>query len=105
MGSEFWSLPQHYGDELSGITATLTQTEQGRGEPVTYVGQPSCVRQELGTICFVPTFSFSLDLVCTYTVLFYLLGIQSFALHYIYPFTQNSHTHSHTDDGAAMQLT
>ncbi|XP_029380169.1 MYCBP-associated protein [Echeneis naucrates] len=29
VGSEFWSLPQRYGDEISGITATLTQTEQG----------------------------------------------------------------------------
>ncbi|XP_056265563.1 MYCBP-associated protein [Pseudoliparis swirei] len=48
VGSEFWSLPHHYGDELSGITATLTQTEQGRREPVTHVGQPSSVRQESG---------------------------------------------------------
>ncbi|TNN70954.1 MYCBP-associated protein [Liparis tanakae] len=46
VGSEFWSLPHHYGDEMSGITATLTQTEQGRREPVTHVGQPSSVRQE-----------------------------------------------------------
>lgn len=49
MGSEFWSLPQRYGDEMSGITATLTQTEQGRREPVTHVGQPNSIRQESGT--------------------------------------------------------
>eukprot|EP00064_Thunnus_orientalis_P020106 superscaffoldBa00005356_g20237 len=48
VGSEFWSLPQRYGDEMSGITATLTQTEQGRREPVTHVGQPSSIRQESG---------------------------------------------------------
>ncbi|XP_070776313.1 MYCBP-associated protein [Enoplosus armatus] len=51
VGSEFWSLPQHYGDEMSGITATLTQTEQGRREAVTHVGQPSSIRQESGIIC------------------------------------------------------
>ncbi|XP_042254696.1 MYCBP-associated protein isoform X2 [Thunnus maccoyii] len=48
VGSEFWSLPQRYGDEMSGITSTLTQTEQGRREPVTHVGQPSSIRQESG---------------------------------------------------------
>ncbi|GAA6220171.1 MYCBP-associated protein [Lates japonicus] len=51
VGSEFWNLPQRYGDEMSGITATLTQTEQGRREPVTHVGQPSSIRQESGIIC------------------------------------------------------
>nr|XP_046262833.1 MYCBP-associated protein isoform X2 [Scatophagus argus] len=52
VGSEFWSLPQRYGDEMSGITATLTQTEQGRREPVTHVAQPQSIRQEAGIICF-----------------------------------------------------
>ncbi|XP_076584343.1 MYCBP-associated protein isoform X2 [Chaetodon auriga] len=51
VGSEFWSLPQHYGDEVSGITATLTQTEQGRREPVTRIAQPSSIRQESGITC------------------------------------------------------
>ncbi|XP_034402029.1 MYCBP-associated protein [Cyclopterus lumpus] len=51
VGSEFWSLPHHYGDEMSGITATLTQTEQGRREPVTHVGQPSSIHQESGIVC------------------------------------------------------
>ncbi|CAK6968328.1 MYCBP-associated protein [Scomber scombrus] len=51
VGSEFWSLPQRYGDEMSGITATLTQTERGKCEPVTHVGQPSSVRQESGITC------------------------------------------------------
>lgn len=34
---------------MSGITATLTQSEQGVREPVTHVGQPSSIRQESGT--------------------------------------------------------
>nr|XP_019939527.1 PREDICTED: MYCBP-associated protein [Paralichthys olivaceus] len=51
VGDEFWTLPQRYGDEMSGITATLTQTEQGRREPVTHIGQPSSIRQELGIRC------------------------------------------------------
>ncbi|XP_027139333.1 MYCBP-associated protein [Larimichthys crocea] len=51
VGSEFWSQPQRYGDEMSGIMATLTQTEQGRREPVTHVGQPSSIRRESGLIC------------------------------------------------------
>ncbi|KAM7009671.1 MYCBP-associated protein [Tautogolabrus adspersus] len=51
VGSEFWSLPPRYGDEMSGIAATLTQTEQGRQEPVTHVGQPSSIRQESGIMC------------------------------------------------------
>ncbi|XP_072240547.1 MYCBP-associated protein [Leuresthes tenuis] len=48
VGSEFWSLPQRYGDEVSGITATLTQAELGRQKPVTHVGIPNSIRQELG---------------------------------------------------------
>ncbi|XP_026158941.1 MYCBP-associated protein isoform X2 [Mastacembelus armatus] len=50
VGSEFWSIPQHYGDEMSGIAATLTQTEQGKREPVTHVGQPSSILQESGIL-------------------------------------------------------
>ncbi|KAM7393952.1 hypothetical protein PAMP_020785 [Pampus punctatissimus] len=48
VGSEFWRLPPRYGDEMSGITATLTQTEQGRWEPITHVGQPSSICRESG---------------------------------------------------------
>ncbi|XP_061686746.1 MYCBP-associated protein [Syngnathoides biaculeatus] len=51
VGSEFWSLPQHYGNELSGIRATLTQTEQGKRKPVTIVGQPHSILQESGITC------------------------------------------------------
>lgn len=62
VGSEFWSLPQRYGDEMSGITATLTQTEQGRCKPVTHVGQPSSIRQESGTDWHLLNYSFWLCL-------------------------------------------
>ncbi|KAM3864591.1 MYCBP-associated protein [Diretmus argenteus] len=51
VGSEFWSLPQRLGDEMSGITATLTQTEQGKREPVIHVGQPRSICQESGIMC------------------------------------------------------
>lgn len=49
VGDEFWSYPQRYGDEMSGIETTLTQREKGRWEPVTHVGQPRRICQESGT--------------------------------------------------------
>ncbi|KAM6972495.1 MYCBP-associated protein [Aplochiton taeniatus] len=48
VGSEFWSLPQRFGDEVSGISATLTQSQRGQQEPVTHIGQPSNIRRESG---------------------------------------------------------
>ncbi|XP_051940923.1 MYCBP-associated protein [Hippocampus zosterae] len=51
VGSEFWSFPQRYGNELSGIRATLTQTEQGKRKPVTIIGQPHSILQESGIAC------------------------------------------------------
>ncbi|XP_054636216.1 MYCBP-associated protein isoform X2 [Dunckerocampus dactyliophorus] len=51
VGSEFWSLPQHYGDEISGIRATLTQTERGKQKPVTLIRQPRSILQESGIAC------------------------------------------------------
>ncbi|KTF90619.1 hypothetical protein cypCar_00009974 [Cyprinus carpio] len=50
VGSEFWSVPQHYGDEMSGITATLTQTERGNRPTVTRVAQPLSTRLESGNV-------------------------------------------------------
>ncbi|NXI92447.1 MYBPP protein, partial [Psophia crepitans] len=47
-GSEFWSQPERIGDELSGLTMTLTQRERGYLEPVTHVGKPQTVRREAG---------------------------------------------------------
>ncbi|KAJ0033233.1 hypothetical protein NQD34_000340 [Periophthalmus magnuspinnatus] len=54
VGCEFWRLPQRYGDETSGITATLTKTERGIQEPSAQVGLPCSIRQESGlkdTVC------------------------------------------------------
>ncbi|XP_030636292.1 MYCBP-associated protein [Chanos chanos] len=50
VGSEFWSLPQQFGDDLSGITATLTQTERGKPAPVTHISQPQTLRLESGNL-------------------------------------------------------
>ncbi|NXJ88333.1 MYBPP protein, partial [Corythaixoides concolor] len=47
-GSEFWSQPERIGDELTGLTMTLTQRERGYAEPVTRVGKPHAVRMETG---------------------------------------------------------
>ncbi|NXB66899.1 MYBPP protein, partial [Struthidea cinerea] len=48
VGSEFWSLPEQIGDELTGLTLTLTRTECGHPEPLTYVGKPRTVQRETG---------------------------------------------------------
>ncbi|XP_066560240.1 MYCBP-associated protein isoform X2 [Amia ocellicauda] len=50
VGSEFWSLPLRLGDELSGITATLSQRERGNLEPIAHIGQPRSLRLETGNI-------------------------------------------------------
>ncbi|XP_077381750.1 MYCBP-associated protein [Festucalex cinctus] len=51
VGSEFWSQPQRYGNELSGIRATLTQTEQGIRKTLTIIGQPHSILRESGIAC------------------------------------------------------
>ncbi|XP_074703267.1 MYCBP-associated protein isoform X2 [Strix aluco] len=66
-GSEFWSQPERIGDELTGLTTTLTQRERGCPEPVTRVGKPHTVRMETGLkppkrIPFRPTWDESLFL-------------------------------------------
>ncbi|OWK57670.1 MYCBP-associated protein [Lonchura striata] len=48
VGSEFWSLPEQIGDELTGLTVTLTRTECGHPEPLTHVGKPRTVQRETG---------------------------------------------------------
>ncbi|NWW72985.1 MYBPP protein, partial [Climacteris rufus] len=48
VGSEFWSLPERIGDELTGLNLTLTRTECGYPEPVTHVGKPCTVQRETG---------------------------------------------------------
>uniref|UniRef100_A0A669Q1M2 MYCBP associated protein n=1 Tax=Phasianus colchicus TaxID=9054 RepID=A0A669Q1M2_PHACC len=47
-GSEFWSQPERIGDELTGLTVTLTRREWGCPEPVTHVGKPHTVQMETG---------------------------------------------------------
>ncbi|KAM9371439.1 MYCBP-associated protein [Phaethornis superciliosus] len=47
-GSEFWSQPERIGDELTGLTLTLTQRERGCPEPVTHVGKPHAIWMETG---------------------------------------------------------
>uniref|UniRef100_A0A8C9G7E9 MYCBP associated protein n=1 Tax=Pavo cristatus TaxID=9049 RepID=A0A8C9G7E9_PAVCR len=47
-GSEFWSQPERIGDELTGLTVTLTRRERGCPEPVTHVGKPHTVQMETG---------------------------------------------------------
>ncbi|NXY25842.1 MYBPP protein, partial [Atrichornis clamosus] len=46
VGSEFWSLPDRIGDELTGLMLTLTRTERGHPEPITHVGKPHSVQRE-----------------------------------------------------------
>ncbi|NWH63130.1 MYBPP protein, partial [Geococcyx californianus] len=47
-GNAFWNQPERIGDELTGLTLTLTQRERGHPEPVTHVGKPHTVRKETG---------------------------------------------------------
>ncbi|KAL2297734.1 hypothetical protein Nmel_016297, partial [Mimus melanotis] len=46
VGSEFWSLPEQIGDELTGLTLSLTRTERGYPEPLTHVGKPQTIQRE-----------------------------------------------------------
>uniref|UniRef100_A0A8D2Q5S5 MYCBP associated protein n=1 Tax=Varanus komodoensis TaxID=61221 RepID=A0A8D2Q5S5_VARKO len=48
VGSEFWTQPVHIGDELTGLTVTLGQTECGFPEEVTHVGKPRSIWMEMG---------------------------------------------------------
>ncbi|NXU15517.1 MYBPP protein, partial [Pardalotus punctatus] len=48
VGSEFWSLPDQIGDELTGLRTTLTQTECGNPKPLTHVGKPRTIQRETG---------------------------------------------------------
>ncbi|XP_006019855.1 MYCBP-associated protein [Alligator sinensis] len=49
VGSEFWSQSTYIGDELTGLTLTLTQKERGYPEPVTHIGKPRTIRMETGS--------------------------------------------------------
>uniref|UniRef100_A0A7M4E273 MYCBP associated protein n=1 Tax=Crocodylus porosus TaxID=8502 RepID=A0A7M4E273_CROPO len=47
--SEFWNQSTYIGDELTGLTLTLTQKECGYPEPVTHIGKPQTIRMETGS--------------------------------------------------------
>ncbi|XP_078257334.1 MYCBP-associated protein isoform X2 [Rhinoraja longicauda] len=49
IGSEFWNIPPWIGDELSGVRATLNQTERGFPPPIVHVGKSRTMKQETGT--------------------------------------------------------
>ncbi|XP_073462769.1 MYCBP-associated protein isoform X3 [Aquarana catesbeiana] len=48
VGSEFWSVPERIGNELSGLTITLMQRERGYPSPITHIGKTSRIKQETG---------------------------------------------------------
>ncbi|XP_056405402.1 MYCBP-associated protein isoform X2 [Hyla sarda] len=49
IGSEFWNTSELIGDELTGLTLTLTQFERGYPSPVTHIGKPCSIQQETGS--------------------------------------------------------
>ncbi|NWX25784.1 MYBPP protein, partial [Notiomystis cincta] len=48
VGNEFWILPEQIGNELTGLTLTLTRTECGHPEPLMHVGKPRTIQRETG---------------------------------------------------------
>ncbi|KAK3576672.1 hypothetical protein CHS0354_004957 [Potamilus streckersoni] len=48
VGSEFWKQQERFGDELTGINMTLTQTEKGYPPPIEHVGLSKITRNERG---------------------------------------------------------
>ncbi|XP_033725528.1 MYCBP-associated protein-like isoform X2 [Pecten maximus] len=48
VGSEFWKQQERFGDDISGIHMTLTQSERGYPRPIEHVGIPQGVRNEKG---------------------------------------------------------
>ncbi|KAM4691214.1 MYCBP-associated protein [Rhinophrynus dorsalis] len=48
VGSEFWNVSEYIGDELTGLTLTLSQTERGFKSPLTYIGKPHSIKKETG---------------------------------------------------------
>lgn len=54
VGSEFWKQQEKFGDDLTGVHMTLTQTEKGYPPPIEHVGIPAAIRKEKGW-SWVPT--------------------------------------------------
>ncbi|XP_041458125.1 MYCBP-associated protein-like isoform X2 [Lytechinus variegatus] len=48
VGSEFWKQQERFGDDLSGIHMTLSQTERGYPPPVEHIGYSKLAKSEMG---------------------------------------------------------
>ncbi|KAL4226579.1 hypothetical protein ACF0H5_014564 [Mactra antiquata] len=48
VGSEFWKQQEKFGDDLTGVHMTLTQTEKGYPPPIEHIGIPEKIREEKG---------------------------------------------------------
>jgi hypothetical protein len=48
MGSEFWQQHEQIGNNDSGISLTLTQTEKGHPPPIEHIGKPNQTKIETG---------------------------------------------------------
>ncbi|XP_045166517.2 MYCBP-associated protein-like isoform X4 [Mercenaria mercenaria] len=48
VGSEFWKQQEKFGDDLTGVHMTLTQTEKGYPPPIEHIGIPAKIREEKG---------------------------------------------------------
>lgn len=48
VGSEFWKQQENFGDDITGVHMTLTQTEKGYPPPIEHIGIPEKIREEKG---------------------------------------------------------
>merc|ERR1719158_100044 len=48
VGSEFWHQQERFGDDLTGLHMTLTQSQRGYPHPVEHVGLSQAVKEEKG---------------------------------------------------------
>jgi hypothetical protein len=55
MGSEFWQQHEQIGNNDSGISLTLTQTEKGHPPPIEHIGKPNQTKIETDTFWPVQT--------------------------------------------------
>ncbi|EDO31470.1 predicted protein [Nematostella vectensis] len=48
VGSEFWKQVEQIGNDETGITMTLTQTERGYPPPIEHISKPITIKNEMG---------------------------------------------------------
>ncbi|XP_030841548.1 MYCBP-associated protein isoform X2 [Strongylocentrotus purpuratus] len=48
VGSEFWKQQERFGDDLTGIHMTMSQTERGYPPPVEHIGYSKLTKSEMG---------------------------------------------------------